>query len=124
MRMLGLAALLFTLFAAASCKRGGTVASTGTATGPQRVFTPPGKCFGKKGAVSCKTDTNCGAFSLCQEGICCSGTLDDKDCSCHCAGGGECAGGQLCCPGACFFAPDLGVERCRPAKECFKCGPS
>ena len=91
---------------------------------PDLAFKPPGKCFAKAGAASCKRDSDCGSFASCQEGICCSGNLDPNDCSCHCAGGAECTGGQLCCPGRCWFAPDLGVTRCRPQNECFNCGPA
>lgn len=94
--------------------------------GPDLAFKPPGKCFGKAGFISCASDGNCGGspFATCQEGVCCSGTLDPNDCTCHCAGGPACPGGQLCCPGACMFAPDLGVLMCRDQYQCFYCGPS
>jgi hypothetical protein len=94
--------------------------------GPDLAFKPPGKCFGKTGFISCASDGNCGGspFATCQEGVCCSGTLDPTDCTCHCAGGPACPGGQLCCPGACMYAPDLGVLMCRDQYQCFYCGPA
>ena len=108
--------LLWIVVPFASCK------PTATVPGDGGNLPPPGRCFGK--GVSCRSDGDCGGgFARCQEGTCCSGTLSAKDCTCECGGGPSCKGGELCCPGACDEAKDLGVLRCRPHRECFPCGP-
>ena len=123
MKRFSLLMAMLAAIAAAGCSKCGP--SGPVAPVPSRTAFKKGKCFGKAGAISCASDGNCGgtAFATCQEGVCCSGTLDPNDCSCHCAGGRECRPGMLCCPGACNEAPDLGVLTCRPQHHCFPCGP-
>ena len=115
-RVVVMAALLITLGGCSKC---------GPSTGGPDAAQPRGKCFGTAGLLSCASDGNCGgsAFATCQEGVCCSGTLDPKDCTCHCAGGPACRPGELCCPGACATASNLGVLKCRLQHDCFPCGP-
>ncbi len=75
-------------------------------------FVLPGKCFGKPS--KCRLDIDCGPpFNTCQEGTCCSGTLDPQTCACNCGEGGACAGHELCCP------DDKNVFKCRPLRECY-----
>ena len=89
--------------------------------GPQAPprFKPPGKCFGKPS--KCVSDAQCGPpFSTCQEGTCCSGTLDPETCVCRCGSGPACATGELCCPGGEWVEqPDRGVLKCRPVDQCY-----
>src|SRR5262245_61225768 len=61
-----------------------------------RPFAPPGRCFGKPSR--CASDGQCAPpFSLCQEGTCCSGTLDPATCECRCGDGPACGPRELCC---------------------------
>lgn len=82
-------------------------------------FKPPGRCFGK--TSKCASDAQCGPpFSTCQEGACCSGTLDPETCVCRCGAGPECRTGELCCPGTAWTEEgSRGVLKCRPLDDCF-----
>jgi hypothetical protein len=74
-------------------------------------FALPGKCFGKPS--KCRHPIDCGPpFNTCQEGTCCSGTLDPETCTCRCGDGGPCPASELCCPGA------ENVLKCRSPREC------
>lgn len=69
------------------------------------------------GAARCKTDLDCeGAYYLkiCQEGICCNGTLEAGVCQCH--GGRPCRRDEVCCPGATMCVVALGTDPCRAFK--------
>lgn len=89
-------------------------------------FAAPGRCFGKPS--KCVSDGQCAPpFSLCQEGTCCSGTIDPVTCECRCGNGPPCGPRELCCE---LPASVPRVEqtssaeqptglRCRPVRECF-----
>jgi hypothetical protein len=120
-RRLSLLALAFAL-ALPACQRGPAGRPPPDA-GPQAPprFKPPGKCFGKP--ARCETDAQCGPpFSTCQEGTCCSGTLDPETCECRCGSGPACGPGELCCPGGEWVKEKDRGLRCRPVDECY--GPS
>lgn len=117
-RRVGRFAMAFAL-ALPGCQRG-PVGKPPPDAGPQAPprFAPPGKCFGKPSR--CESDAQCGPpFSTCQEGTCCSGTLDPETCACRCGSGPECAAGELCCPGGEWSKPKERGLRCRPLDECF-----
>ncbi len=92
-----------------------------------RPFASPGRCFGKPS--KCVSDGQCAPpFSLCQEGACCSGTIDPVTCACTCGGAAACGPRELCCDlpdgrGAETAASGGGSAkaglRCRPVRECF-----
>ena len=109
-RRLALLALLFS--ATAGCRGGcAPVRAPAVAPDPAPKFALPGKCAGKPSR--CRHDIDCGPpFNTCQEGVCCSGTLDPETCACRCGEGGPCPADELCCPG------EEKVLKCRPAGEC------
>ncbi len=86
-----------------------------------KPFAPPGRCFGKPSR--CVSDAQCAPpFVLCQEGTCCSGSLDAATCECRCGDGPACGPREACCdvpaaaPGR--RAAERGL-RCRPLRECY-----
>ncbi len=91
-----------------------------------KPFAAPGRCFGKPS--KCVSDGQCAPpFSLCQEGACCSGTIDPITCECHCGTGPACGPRELCCdlpepsrsPLTSAAEQQTPGLRCRPARECF-----
>jgi hypothetical protein len=91
-----------------------------------KPFASPGRCFGKPS--KCVSDGQCAPpFSLCQEGTCCSGTIDPITCECRCGNGPACGPRELCCDLPAASRSPLTSEagqqsnglRCRPARECF-----
>jgi len=126
-----LAVLLLVVFTlAAGCTRGAKekLSKEEIAKGQHlaKPFAAPGRCFGKPS--KCVSDAQCAPpFSLCQEGTCCSGTIDPVTCECRCGNGPACGPRELCCE---LPASVPRVEqtssaeqqtglRCRPVRECF-----
>jgi len=126
-----LAVLLLVVFTlAAGCTRGAKekLSKEEIAKGQHlaKPFAAPGRCFGKPS--KCVSDAQCAPpFSLCQEGTCCSGTIDPVTCECRCGYGPACGPRELCCE---LPASVPRVEqtssaeqqtglRCRPVRECF-----
>jgi hypothetical protein len=120
-----LTALLFLLLAA--CARAPQPDASTLAKGQHlsMPFKSPGRCFGKPS--KCVSDGQCAPpFSVCQEGACCSGTIDPVTCECRCGNGPACGPRELCCnpPASSPRSPQetpgsqAGL-RCRPARECF-----
>jgi hypothetical protein len=120
-----LTALLFLLLAA--CARAPQPDANTLAKGQHlsMPFKSPGRCFGKPS--KCVSDGQCAPpFSVCQEGACCSGTIDPVTCECRCGNGPACGPRELCCdlPASSPRNPQETPEsqaglRCRPVRECF-----
>src|SRR5215470_14825359 len=103
----------------ASCRPQGAPVPPDAGSGAPLRFKPPGRCFGKP--AKCAADSQCGPpFSTCQEGTCCSGTIDPETCACSCANGPACGPNELCCAGGEWSEPESrGVLKCRPRRDCY-----
>jgi len=95
----------------------------------EKPFTPPGRCFGKPS--KCVSDAQCAPpFSLCQEGVCCSGQLNPDTCECRCGDGPACSPREVCCDAPPRESVDPAqasgrqaeakrVLRCQPIRDCY-----